>query len=92
LQGNTIKYRCKLCGRNKFQKPEPHNCVGGFLKHYKRKANKLGIDSVFERIDVIQNDNLKQERDKWQKSVVADIKFAVKTTKTVNITSKVKIK
>lgn len=27
-----IKYTCDLCGRNTFDKPSPHNCVGGFRK------------------------------------------------------------
>jgi hypothetical protein len=27
-----IKYTCDLCGRNKFDKPSPHKCSGGFRK------------------------------------------------------------
>ena len=27
------RYRCLLCGRDKFTAKEPHNCTGGFRKH-----------------------------------------------------------
>ena len=27
-----IKYTCNLCGRNKFDKPAPHKCKGGYRK------------------------------------------------------------
>lgn len=27
-----IRYKCLLCGRDKFIKPTPHNCIGGFRK------------------------------------------------------------
>lgn len=26
------KYRCNLCGRDKFDKPSPHRCISGFRK------------------------------------------------------------
>ena len=28
----TIKYRCLLCGRDKFTRKTPHYCIGGFRK------------------------------------------------------------
>jgi len=28
-----IRYKCLLCGRDKFTQKSPHNCVGGFRKH-----------------------------------------------------------
>jgi len=31
-----IKYVCKICGRNNFDKPIPHKCISGFRK---RKLN-----------------------------------------------------
>ena len=34
------RYKCKICGRDKFQKPTPHNCGSNFLKHYGRKKYK----------------------------------------------------
>lgn len=27
-----MKYRCYACGRDKFDRPSPHNCKGGFRK------------------------------------------------------------
>jgi hypothetical protein len=34
------KFKCKICGRNKFDKPTPHNCRVGYLKHYGRRKYK----------------------------------------------------
>ena len=31
---NEPKYRCLLCGRDKFQEKTPHYCVGGYRKHH----------------------------------------------------------
>jgi hypothetical protein len=44
------RYRCLLCGRDKFQKPGSHYCRGQFLKHTKRKAHKLGLETIWEEI------------------------------------------
>ncbi len=27
------RYKCLLCGRDKFTRKTPHNCVGGYRKH-----------------------------------------------------------
>lgn len=27
-----VKYKCTICGRNKFDSKQPHKCVGGFRK------------------------------------------------------------
>jgi hypothetical protein len=27
-----VKYKCKLCGRDKFDSKQPHNCIGGYRK------------------------------------------------------------
>lgn len=27
------RYKCLLCGRDKFTRKSPHNCVGGYRKH-----------------------------------------------------------
>jgi len=27
-----VKYKCTKCGRDTFDKPSPHNCIGGFRK------------------------------------------------------------
>ena len=27
-----VRYECMLCGRDKFTRKSPHNCVGGFRK------------------------------------------------------------
>lgn len=27
-----IRYKCLLCGRDKFTRKSPHNCIGGFRK------------------------------------------------------------
>ena len=29
---NLTRYKCLLCGRNKFTRKSPHKCVGGFRK------------------------------------------------------------
>lgn len=29
---NDIRYKCLLCGRNKFTKKTPHYCIGGYRK------------------------------------------------------------
>ena len=29
---NLTRYKCLLCGRNKFTKRSPHVCIGGFRK------------------------------------------------------------
>lgn len=39
-----VKYTCNLCGRDKFDKPAPHNCVRGFRKRglsYTKRIIKL---------------------------------------------------
>lgn len=28
------RYKCLLCGRDKFTRKSPHNCVGGYRKHH----------------------------------------------------------
>jgi hypothetical protein len=28
------RFECLLCGRNKFSRKSPHQCVGGFRKHH----------------------------------------------------------
>ena len=28
----SIKYKCLLCGRDKFTQKTPHKCIGGFRK------------------------------------------------------------
>lgn len=28
----SVKWKCMLCGRDKFTRKSPHNCVGGFRK------------------------------------------------------------
>ena len=30
---HTMKYKCLLCGRDKFTKKQPHKCNTGFRKH-----------------------------------------------------------
>ena len=46
------RYRCKRCGRDKFQKPSPHNCGSNFLKHYGRKKYKEQYNgSIWEEIN-----------------------------------------
>ena len=45
------RYRCKRCGRDKFQKPTPHRCGSCFLKHYGRKKyKKLYNGNMFEEV------------------------------------------
>ena len=49
----TKRFRCKLCGRDKFYRPMPHNCkIGGspFLKRINRAARVRGMDSIFEEV------------------------------------------
>lgn len=47
-----MTYKCKICGRDKFQKPTPHNCGSIFLKHYGRKRYKeMYNGSIWEKID-----------------------------------------
>ena len=46
------RYRCKRCGRDKFQKPEPHNCGSNFLKHFnKKKYLEKYNGSIWEEIN-----------------------------------------
>lgn len=46
------RYKCKLCGRDKFQKPSPHICGGNYLKHYGRKKYKeLFNGSIWEKVN-----------------------------------------
>ena len=46
------RYRCKICGRDKFEKPTPHICGSVYLKHYGRKKYKeIYGDSIFEEIN-----------------------------------------
>ena len=35
-----MRYKCKICGRDKFQNPSPHWCGSVYLKHYGRKKYK----------------------------------------------------
>lgn len=42
--------KCRRCGRG-FQKPTPHRCVGGTLKHYNTHARKMGWESCFVALD-----------------------------------------
>ena len=47
-----IRYRCKICKRDKFQKPDPHWCGSVYLKHYGRKRYKeLYNGSIWEIVD-----------------------------------------
>jgi len=47
----TQTFRCRLCGRNRFERPSPHRCVVGYLKHYGRKRYKaLHPGGIFETI------------------------------------------
>jgi hypothetical protein len=39
----TERWKCLLCGRNRFSRPEAHRCVMGYLRHYGRAARKRGI-------------------------------------------------
>lgn len=32
IKDKPKRFRCKFCGRDKFTKKSPHNCVGGFRK------------------------------------------------------------
>lgn len=38
-----IAWRCRICGRDKFQKPIAHICGTQYTKRLRRKARKLGI-------------------------------------------------
>jgi hypothetical protein len=56
--GNFKKYKCLLCGRDKFRRiGQPHKCNGQFRKSFKKIAEKLNINNVWiklfnENIDV----------------------------------------
>lgn len=42
-------FTCLLCGRDKFSYVgQPHNCVHGFTKHFKKKAAAAGIPYAFK--------------------------------------------
>jgi hypothetical protein len=46
------RYRCKRCGRDKFEKPTPHNCGSQYLKHYgKLKYKEQFNGNMFEKIE-----------------------------------------
>lgn len=46
------RYRCKICKRDKFQKPIPHNCTMGYLKHYGKKYYKEQYGgSIWEKLN-----------------------------------------
>ncbi len=34
IKDQPKRFKCKLCGRDKFTKKSPHNCVGGFRKRH----------------------------------------------------------
>jgi len=40
------KYKCLLCGRNKFTHKSPHYCAGGFRKHKIKWESVLPVDKV----------------------------------------------
>lgn len=50
IQEREVKsWTCKLCGRNKFQRPgQPHKCVGGFRKNFKKAARLRGWENCWE--------------------------------------------
>lgn len=45
--GKKHKYKCLLCGRDDFNTPTPHNCIGGFRKR-KLKWEKVIEDTPKE--------------------------------------------
>lgn len=47
----TRRWKCVLCGRNKFTSPgQPHRCNGQFRKRFKRAAELLGYSNAFIEI------------------------------------------
>lgn len=45
MENNTIKtYKCLLCGRDKFTKKTPHQCVGGYRKR------KLKWEEIYDTL------------------------------------------
>lgn len=45
------RFRCKRCGRDKFDRPRPHRCCGSLLVHYgRRKWKERYNGSLFEEI------------------------------------------
>ncbi|BDU76229.1 hypothetical protein [Mesoterricola sediminis] len=47
----AVVFRCRLCGRNKFERPSPHMCAVGYLKHYgRRKYKERYPGGIFEVI------------------------------------------
>jgi hypothetical protein len=43
-QSQPHRWKCQLCGRDKFSRPgQPHKCLGGFRKNFKRAARQRGM-------------------------------------------------
>jgi len=50
--GPYERYRCMLCGRDRFTSPgQPHVCNGNFRKRFRRVAKLRGIENAFVRVD-----------------------------------------
>ena len=46
-----MSYKCKLCGRDKFDKPAPHICNGQFIKHFGRIAKNNQMESIWINLE-----------------------------------------
>jgi ribosomal protein L37E len=53
MTNERTRYRCKLCGRDKFTAKQPHRCSIGFMKHAGRVARKRGMDTIWEELPAL---------------------------------------
>lgn len=45
-----MRYKCLLCGRDKFSHPQPHRCFIGYIKRFKRAARIRGLSTIWKDV------------------------------------------
>lgn len=97
--GTNKTYTCLLCGRSKFRYAgEPHKCVNGYTKKFKKAAARAGLPNAFReniKKSDLQIDEISSQGDVWMKYKLpktgVDQLDNIKCAVTITVTAREKI-